>query len=139
MEKESCIPFAKNTTPKASQHHQRAIINFGDAKMAYIMPGILSFTHRKLKHHTALASMLDKFTDLEKIQRAIINLGAAKIAYNMPRILSFTHRKLKHHTALICKWCKDCNCINDPYGIAVDCNGTISALIPSNTDFKCSH
>ena len=53
----------KSQVPKDPEKNQRVIIAFGDAKMAFNMPGTLSVSHRKLKHYMAIASKrLGRFT-----------------------------------------------------------------------------
>ena len=53
----------KSEIPKDPEKNQRVIIAYGDAKMAFNMPGTLSVSNRKLKHHMAQASKrLGKFT-----------------------------------------------------------------------------
>ena len=53
--------------------NQRTIIAFGDAKMAWNMPGTLSMSHRKLKHYMALASKrLGRFTAADGVDPSLI-------------------------------------------------------------------
>ncbi len=53
----------KKEIPKDPLKNQRVVIAFGDAKMAFNMPGTLSVSHRKLKHYMAIASKrLGRFT-----------------------------------------------------------------------------
>ena len=53
--------------------NQRTIIAFGDAKMAWNMPGTLSMSHRKLKHYMALASKrLGRFTAADRVDPSLI-------------------------------------------------------------------
>ena len=62
------------TTQRAKGIAQRTIIAFGDAKMAWNMPGTLSMSQRKLKHYMDLASKrLGRFTAADGVDPSLIN------------------------------------------------------------------
>ena len=63
----------KREDPSDTIVNQRVVIAYGDAKMAWNMPGTLPMSHQKIKHYMALASKrLGRFTADDGVDASLI-------------------------------------------------------------------